>query len=108
MYAVFFMSDTMTIDGVEDQSIHVFDDHEAADKFIFEGLVKAGRIDVTDGLITVDGESYEHEIDAIDAAQMQFGFTEYFHSYPVVDQRGETVAPVSRPPETESTIGRSE
>lgn len=84
MYGVFFLSETMELPGVEDGSIHLFADEEAATQFIFQHLVDAGFITL-DGECKVDGEVYDSIQDAIDAVQMAFGLTEFFHVYAVTN-----------------------
>ena len=101
MFAVFFTSETMEIPGVENHSIHVFASEKAADQFILDGLVKAGRITEYDGWYYVNNIRCGCPADAILDAQSAFGPSEYFHAYPVVDHcdmtpRVETIEEVER------------
>ena len=86
MYAVFFMSQSLKLQGVEDQSIHVFETEQEADDFIFEKLVEAGQITTalsgTDVVFDVGDETYPTSYDAVDAVQAGFEGLEFFHSYP--------------------------
>ena len=84
MYGVFFMSEVMELAGIEDQSIHLFADETAATQFVFDKLVDAGFIKM-DGTVTVDGEACDSIHEAIDAVQMGFGITEFFHVYAVTN-----------------------
>lgn len=74
----------MDFPGVEDGSIHLFADEHAANQFVFEHLVAAGFITM-DGETKVDGEPCDSIHDAIDAVQMAFGLTEFFHVYAVTN-----------------------
>lgn len=81
MYAVLFMSDTLDV-GLEDCSIHLFEDEVSATEFIFEKLVSAALISVKDGReIFVDNERFSNMDDAIEAVQDTFASTEFFHVY---------------------------
>jgi hypothetical protein len=78
MHGVFFMSETIDLPDLEDQTILLFESEEAATDFIFRKLVEAGRI------TSIEGK----KDDAIWEAQQDFGGLEFFHAYKVDDRRG--------------------
>ena len=87
-YAVFFMSERIRVPGLEDCSIHAFDSLEAAEQFIADKLVEAAEFTRNEaGLLTWDGEVYESVSDAIDDWHESADPLEFFHAYPLFDQR---------------------
>lgn len=87
MYAVFFMSETLDIPGIEDQTIHVFDDKRSANEFIFEKLVEIRHIVLDGSGYVVDGERFDNQKEAVMAVQDTFGSIEFFHAYEAVEHR---------------------
>ncbi len=87
MVGVFFMSESLSISGVPDQSIHLFDNEAEAQEFIFAKLVEVGEIEIDGNEFQVDGERFDSQDDAVDAARESFGLLEFFHAYGVVDHR---------------------
>lgn len=86
-HAVFFQSSTLHPSGVDDQTIHVFDDEAAAEEFVFGKLVEIGEIKETrDGIFVAD-EPCDTKAQAITFVHEGFGGLEYFHIYPAVDHR---------------------
>ena len=91
MHAVFFMSETIRVDGLEDQIIHVFEDESSADEFVFVKMIEAGLISVENGKIFVDGDLFEMKEIAIQAVQIRMSGLEFFHVYKAIDHRTVTV-----------------
>jgi len=72
MHAVFFM----------------FEDEATAERFAFDRLVEAGRVQVVEGDgYRVDGYICDTKAQAIMSVQESFGVIEFFHIYPAVDHR---------------------
>ncbi len=76
MYALFFMSDTMTPDGVEDCTVLLFDTEEQAIDQAYEILLAAS-------LIREDCDKAA----AVAAAQDRLSPLEFCHVYSVDDRR---------------------
>lgn len=84
MYGVFFMSESMRLEGVKDRSIHLFATYFDAEQWVFDRFVEAGRIRIDGDGYLVDGDQFELLSDAIDRAQMTCGGLEFLHVFPVV------------------------
>ena len=94
MFAVFFMSESLRPGGVEDQTIHVFEDETAAEDFVYSKLVEAGSItEKESGSCFAGGETCQTKAEAIASVQDGFAGLEFFHIYPAHDHR--TAVPVA-------------
>jgi hypothetical protein len=87
MVGVFFMSETLVVPGVADQSIHLFDTEADAQNFIFDKLVEAGEIEIDDSQFVFGDQRFVSREDAVDAVQGSLGMMEYFHAYEAIDHR---------------------
>ena len=89
MHAVFFMCEVIRVDGLEDQTIYIFEDEQTANDFVFEKMVEAGLICVENGEIFVEGhrQPLETKEIAIEEAQGMLSSLEFFHVYKAVDHR---------------------
>ena len=87
MYAVFFMSDTLKLEGIEDQAIITgFPYESAAYEWIAEKLVAAGELlKEGDKYLTDEDASLEDAEDAVMAWQEGCGILEWFHVYKHVE-----------------------
>lgn len=88
-HGVFFTSDKIKIDGVEDLQIVLFDSREAAEDFVFDVLVKNGLIETVDGEPLKDNgpDFFDSKSEAITYAQDSLGGLEFLHVYKVIDRR---------------------
>lgn len=92
MVGVFFMSQRMRADGLEDGTVYLFADRTAADDFIFTKLVEIGDIEVIDEGIEAFGEPQESKTAAIEFCQDCCDTLEFFHGVKAVDMRCEKPA----------------
>lgn len=92
LFGVFFMSEHMDIEGIEDQSIHIFSTLDDAEKFVVDGLVAANILKPLDGggwtFVGDDfGDVFTTKAEAIFEAQDSFYGMEFFHIYKTTDHR---------------------
>jgi len=89
LYAVFFMSESIKARDLEDQTIYLVGDKEAAESFIANRLLEAGIIQTSEsGDLIVGDENFGWDISAaVEAAQDTFAVVEFFHEYKFVDVR---------------------
>lgn len=87
MHAVFFMCERIRIDGLKDQTIHLFEDEQTADEFVFEKMVEAGLISAYDERFVVGEVSFDNKEAAMSAARFCFESMDFFHVYEVIDHR---------------------
>lgn len=85
MHALFFMSDSLQLEGVENRSIHIFESEEAADQWLFEKLIEAEVVDLAGNLY--EGVYYETIDDLLDAVRDRHGSLEFMDVFPAVDHR---------------------
>lgn len=87
MHAVFFFSETIRVDGVEDHTIYLFDDEESAYEFVFDVFVKTGDITVNGDVFICGDSSHNSKKEVVEAAQEMLSSSEFVHAYDVVDKR---------------------
>jgi hypothetical protein len=87
MYAVFFMAETFGLPDAEDQTIHVFESEEAAEAWVFEQLVRAGRIQEIAGGYAVGSDVCDTKAEAVESVRDSFMGLEFLHVYKAVDHR---------------------
>lgn len=96
--AVFFMSETCDIPGVDDQTIHIFDDDQSAREFVLRKMIEARLIHLmthSPPTYCVDGALYEDPRDAVNHVTDSFSTLEFFHVYPAFDHRTAKVTPAT-------------
>lgn len=92
MYAVFFMSETLELPGVEDQHVYLFDTQDEADGWIVNRLIDGGYLEcgangtwrIADKFIEQPHcVLYDTAADAVSAMRSMLFDAEFLHVYPV-------------------------